>query len=70
MSGLRTASIILIVLSVIPMLLLGLEIYGSMDPDRIMVYAIIWGAFFFSGNTCTIIRSIRELNKKQEEGNK
>ena len=67
MNRLRIASLVLIGLSVIMLIPLGLEIFTEMDPDRIQVLAVLFGIFFFSGNTCTIIRGLLVLHQKTKE---
>ena len=63
---LRIVSIVLLVVALIAMIPLTLEVFGHMDPDTIMISAIIVGIGLLGSCVCTIIRVLREYELKKK----
>ena len=64
---LRIASIVFLVVALIAMIPLTLEVFGRMDPDTMMISAVIVGIGLLGSCVCTIIRSVREIEKKMKQ---
>ena len=64
MSKLRLWSIIFLVIALIAFVPLTIEIFGDMNPDRIIGSARVFGAGMLGVCICTIARVIREYKSK------
>lgn len=61
---LRLLSIVFLVVAVIALIPLTLEVFGHMDPDTMIVSAIFVGIGLLGSCVCTLIRGVREMQKK------
>ena len=64
MSKLHLLSIVFIVIAVISCISLGMEAFGDMNPDTIIILAIVFGVGLIGSCICTFARAIIEIKKK------
>ena len=57
-------SIVFLLIAVIAFIPLTLEVFGHMNPDTMMTSAVIVGIGLLGSCVCTLVRSVREMQKK------
>ena len=61
---LRIVSIVFLVVALIAFIPLTLEVFGHMDPDTMMISAIIVGIGLLGSCVCTFARAMQEMKKQ------
>ena len=66
MSKLHLWSIIFLVIEIIALVPLGIEIFGHMNTDVIIISAVVFGIGMFGNIICTLARVAREYEQKKK----
>ena len=61
---LRIVSVAFLIIALIAMIPLALEVFGHMNPDTMMISAVIVGIGLLGSCVCTLIRAMQEMKKK------
>ena len=61
---LRIVSVAFLVVALVAMIPLTLEVFGHMDPDTMMISAVVVGIGLLGSCVCSFARAVQELKRK------
>ncbi len=64
MSKIHIAQIIFVVIEILAFIPLTIEVFGDMEPDIIIVSALVMGIGLFGSCICGVTRAVRDERKK------
>ena len=64
MSKIHIAQIIFVVIEILAFIPLTIEVFGDMEPDIIIISALVMGIGLFGSCICGVIRAARDVRKK------